>query len=372
MILLENLDVIDWKEINFVLDEDKENKRKLTSKFQELLKECIWDKYDKENSNIKNDDGNEIKLSMFKDMVDLYNLYVKTISESKKLEIDAETGAKQILIFSKPKKNGKVLGIDLYNLRTKLKQQLTPSEKMMTGEDKKNDDEGQIISNNLIMSDELTFFVKKAVNAISEAVKKKDKRDEIPKKFQVASYIKDFSVFCYFLDQMKMYLSEHHEVLKLDFILMCVYYFFGGERQFLHDLDAWLSLKGFIYFSQEQAQKSYEKYWVKWGNIKDVISNIRGLCTAFKFFIPPEFVLNCVIRSGEKERYSVGDLKQMTDEFVLGAGDKQSKRDFKVKVLNALANNPEKTIIFSNLPRDFTDLLWIFVNLSEDKKIKIA
>ena len=85
MILLENLDVIDWKEINFVLDEDKENKRKLTSKFQELLKECIWDKYDKENSNIKNDDGNEIKLSMFKDMVDLYNLYVKTISESKKL-----------------------------------------------------------------------------------------------------------------------------------------------------------------------------------------------------------------------------------------------------------------------------------------------
>ncbi len=319
------------------------------------------------NENIKNDNQNKIKLLIFKKMVDLYHLYVDAINNSKPCAILVCN--ESTFILSQTDEQTK--GIDLYGIVREIEKHLQPvSNGMNQNAESDNEDQANY---NLIIPSEMRFLIRsgfkkfnKIKNTFREVIKRKDKRDCIPQGFEVTSYINDFSVFLYFLNQMKIYLNKHQEVLKLDFILTCAYYFFGTKQQFWWDLCS----KKSVCFSQEQKQRSYEKYWVKWEDIKDVILQIRSVCSEFDFVISSDFVLNCIIKSGEKERYSVEDLNRMIDEFVFPAKwyNKKQKFGFACKLLDVLANNPNKTITLSNLPQDFINLLNIFVNFSEGEK----
>ena len=361
---------IEWSDLSKINNIDN-NKKNLSSVFEESVKSCIFDKYDKIKLDTKDNALYEIKISMFENMLMLYYYYVCYINNKDKKHQwfikggNSNSNSSNIIQLSKD--SAVDLRIIKQTLETKFKCVPNFSQFRREMEQKKlenisqiEDDEEAPVETNLVIPNKLLGLVNSSKNKVNKMFSSAKTMLTCKNKGR-STDITDISVFCYFLNKINNYLiSKNLEGIKLDFILEVAHRFLSKDKKLFFELQEWLSNKGKMLCGGS---------FVKYKDVKDIIDKIHEAgMTDFK--IPYNIILNYILKSDAVERYTFEDLNNMLNEFA-GPYAKNSKsandntiRMNKILLLQAFADNPNKTITFYCMPDDFTNLLKILIEVS--------
>ena len=360
--------------------------RNLENSFFKLVDNLILEKYNYDELSNDEQEENVLKLSVFKNMVNLYNVYLKMIpmgfdeslvcvGETIDKKIQNGTAAK---LFKNDKKciseYGEYYVLDLERLENKVKRAFDPSEEVLNKlKNKKqannmdkfknlflNANEGEDVK---LAEDYKKFrFVKNFYSG--DVPDQKNDLDKIKAVLMKRDKIDNVNKFKKFIDKIKTNFNEQNSklgkdekdkiekdekklCLKLDFILSVIDCF--CDTKIFSNIEGWLYSN--CIENVWNSNKNHECD-VKFNLIKDQINSLQQKNKNFAMQSP--IILYSVLKSNISERYSLVDLK-----YMFGAAS-ESAVEHKIKFMKAIADNENK-IINIKTASEFMETVQFFV-----------